>query len=147
MFVCIVFMSLQVYFVRNLGFCVRSLQKKKKQMWMKIFPKRSNCRLTPGRPTAGRFNYPWWRGSKAQWAGMLSVSEVIRGANVFSPIVEEPSLSHLPSIWIPFTSRRRNLDFFIPAEFRSAKGKTSLNVDQQGLIRKFDENVFKCWCE
>lgn len=29
MFVCIVFMSLQVYFVRNLGFCVRSLQKKK----------------------------------------------------------------------------------------------------------------------
>lgn len=38
--------------------------------------------------------------------------------------------------------RRRNLGFFIPAEFRTAEGKTSLNVDQQGLIRKFEENVF-----
>lgn len=37
MFVCIVFMSLQVYFVRNLGFCVRSLQKKKNRCESRFF--------------------------------------------------------------------------------------------------------------
>lgn len=57
---------------------------------MKIPPKWSNCPRTPRRPTAVRFNYPWWRGSKAQQAGMVSVREVIRRADVFSPIVEEP---------------------------------------------------------
>lgn len=81
--------------VRNLGVCLRHLpnikkRNKRKKVWMKIPPKWSNCPRTPRRPTAVRFHYPWWRGSKAQQAGMLSVREVIRRADVFSPIVEEP---------------------------------------------------------
>lgn len=48
-----------------------------------------NCPCTLSRPPAVRFNYLWWRGCKAQWAGSLSMREVIRWADVFGLNMEE----------------------------------------------------------